>query len=142
MSERQGPPERSRFRHWRREPLRYLDMDAQGHVNNLAIGAIAENTRAMFMQEVVVPLLAQTDFMMVAVKVVLELHQELNYPGEVDVGTAFERIGNSSISIMQGVFGSDGCAATVTVTLVLIDKDKRKPAPWPASIRAALERWL
>ena len=49
--------DRALYPHWRREPLRFLDMDAQGHVNNLALGAIAENSRAFFMNEVVTPLL-------------------------------------------------------------------------------------
>ncbi len=133
--------DRARYRFWRREPFRFLDMDAQGHINNLAIGALAENSRSFFMAEVVKPALGDAG-LLVAVRVTSNFRQELFFPGEVEVGTAVEKLGGSSLTLGQGLFGADGCAATVETVLVLLDADTRRPKPWPDEVRARLQPWL
>ncbi len=133
--------DRARFRHWRREAFRFLDTDAQGHINNLAIGAVAENSRSFFMGEVVKPALEDAG-LLVAVRVTANFRQELFFPGEVDVGTTVEKLGGSSLTLGQGLFGASGCAATVETVLVLLDATTRRPKPWPDAVRERLAPWL
>jgi acyl-CoA thioester hydrolase len=133
--------QRERYRFVRREALRYLDMDAQGHVNNLAIGAIAENGRAVFMMDEVLPLLGK-DRMFVVAQVTMTFRRELFFPGEVELATGISRIGASSAVVGQALFGAEGCAATVETVLVLIDKGSRRSASLPEALRARLGNWL
>lgn len=133
--------QRERYRFSRREALRYLDMDAQGHVNNLAIGAIAENGRAVFMMDQVLPLLGK-DQMFVVAQLTMTFRRELFFPGEVELATGIARIGGSSVTIGQALFGSEGCAATVETVLVLIDHGTRRAATLPEALRARLADWL
>jgi acyl-CoA thioester hydrolase len=134
--------DRKQFPYWRREPLRFLDVDAQGHVNNLRIAEIAENSRAFFMREIVVPRIDADQQMLVSVKLVLELQREVFYPGELDIGTGLQKLGKSSMEIAQGVFIPDGCAATLSVVLVLVSKESRRPTPLPESVREAFAPWV
>lgn len=133
--------ERARYRFWRRESFRFTDMDVQGHINSLALGALAENSRTFFMNDVVIPALDNAG-MMVVVRTTTTFRHELFFPGEVEIGTAVERLGGSSATFGQAVFGKDGCAATVETTLVLIDRDTRRPKPWPDAVRARLQPWI
>jgi acyl-CoA thioester hydrolase len=130
------------YRYWSREPLRFSDVDMQGHVNNLALAVLAENSRSTFLREAIFPIIDRDAFMLVSVKLTLEFHREVNYPGVVDVGTGLQRIGTSSIEFAQGLFSDGDRAATATTVLVQIAKDSRRPAPWTAEVRAALSKWL
>ena len=66
---------------------------------------------------------------------------EMHWPGEVEIGTAVSRVGNSSICLDQALFVDGRCVATAENTLVLVDKATRKPRPFApehaARIRAA-----
>jgi acyl-CoA thioester hydrolase len=58
--------------------------------------------------------------------------------GKVDIGTAVLSVGRSSVTLGQGMFTGEQCAATSRNTVVLIDQKTRRPTPLPEEYRRAL----
>ena len=65
--------------------------------------------------------------------------KELRYPGEVDVGIAVTRFGNSSMIVHHGVFSTDYCAATAMGVSVYFDLSKRASTTIPRAIKEAMK---
>ena len=64
---------------------------------------------------------------------------ELHFPGEVSVGTAVSRIGNTSYTLAQGLFQEDRCIANSEVITVYMGKETGRPTPLTEELRAALQ---
>ncbi len=77
----------------------------------------------------------------VLARITIDFLGEMHWPGEVEIGTAVSRVGNSSIGLYQALFVNSVCVATAENTLVLLDKATRKPRPFSpehaARIRAS-----
>jgi acyl-CoA thioester hydrolase len=130
------PPRPEHFLFWTEEKLRIADTDMNGHINNGAIGAYCEAGRAELMKEIAGPTQTRSVTMAVA-RVEIDYLRELYYPGRVRVGTAVLRVGNSSITVRQGVFL--GVAASQSV-MVILDLATRRPSAIPTALREALAR--
>lgn len=63
---------------------------------------------------------------------------EVRYPGEVEVGIAITRVGNSSMIMQHGVFTADYCAATSMGVSVCFNLDARASMRIPDDIRQAM----
>jgi acyl-CoA thioester hydrolase len=63
---------------------------------------------------------------------------ELRWPGIVDIGSAVLSLGRSSITIVQGVFAGETCAATAETVIVLTDAATRRSTPLTDQLRARL----
>ncbi|MEM7751681.1 MAG: acyl-CoA thioesterase, partial [Pseudomonadota bacterium] len=68
-------------------------------------------------------------------------HKELRYPGDVDIGTGVQRIGNTSVVFINGIFkkDSDVCHASGEAYLVFFDLIERKSTRPPQVFRDVLE---
>ncbi len=134
--------ERTSFNRWTREILRYSDLDPVGHVNNNAYGQFVENSRTalfMYAKEIARKLGAPTmSYDWVVRRIEFDYLQEVRYPGEVEVGVAITRIGNSSMVMQHGVFTDDYCAATATGVSVCFDLKTRSSTKIPKEIRNAM----
>ena len=62
------------------------------------------------------------------------------YPGEVDIGVAVVKLGNSSVTYETGLFkpGAPDACAVGRMVHVFVDTTTQRPVAIPASIRAAL----
>lgn len=129
--------ERVRYRHWVSDTIRYSDTDMVGHVNNLAFAAYCETGRTRFMHEFPKPLVGK-DAQTVIARLILNFLGEAHWPGEVEVGTGVIAVGNSSMTLGQGLFTEGRCFATAESTIVMIDQATRKPRRVPDDFRA----WL
>lgn len=128
------------YRSWVSHTIRYNDLDPLGHVNNAVYSTFLEAGRTAFLQ----PMFDQYGdgkLDVVIARVIIDYRRELTYPGEVEIGTAIKRIGNTSVVFVNGVFkkGTDICSATGEAYLVFFDLETRKSTPPPPQIRAALE---
>jgi acyl-CoA thioester hydrolase len=133
------PPRPEHFLFWTEEKLRIADTDMNGHINNGAIGAYCEAGRAELMQEIAGPTQTRSVTMAVA-RVEIDYLRELYYPGRVRVGTAVLRVGNSSVTVRQGVFLGEACVAASQSVMVILDLATRRPSAIPTALREALAR--
>lgn len=139
MTKREKPPlpTLDQFASKTFDTIRYGDTDKAGHVNNADFATYCETGRTH--------LLMQQDGMMPPgtffslVRLVLDYHSEILWPGQVDIGTRILAIGRTSVTLSQALFQSGRCAATAETVVVLVDSTTRRPTPLPESMIARLE---
>ena len=119
--------------------IRFSDTDKLGHVNNVAISAYFEAARCelfyQLMQQAGVG--GRIDF--VLARVAIDFKREFFYPGTVEVGSRFTRLGVRSITSGYGLFLGETCHATAEAVNVFFDLDTRQAMAPPASLRQLLE---
>ena len=124
--------------------IRFSDTDMLGHINNVATAAYFEAARC----EIFYKLMhdggltkrgekAKIDF--VLARVAIDFKQEFFYPGTVEVGSRFIRLGNRSITSGYGLFIDETCHATCECVNVFFDLESRKSVAPPPKVRALLE---
>lgn len=118
--------------------LRFADTDRLGHVNNAVFATFCETGRAMFLYDLERPLAPDSAAFVIA-RLVVDFRAEINWPGEVEIGTRVAGIGRSSFTLAQGIFQDGRCAATAETVIVLMDEATRKSRPLGDEIRRALE---
>jgi acyl-CoA thioester hydrolase len=74
----------------------------------------------------------------VLARIRIDFLRELNWPGDVVVGTAVTRIGRSSTTLAQAIFRDGVAVATAESVGVLMDSSARRATPLPEAARAAL----
>ena len=128
------PPGRDAFRFWTQEKLRNPDTDQFGHVNNAVMASFFEAGRMeLFAKRPADPVAAKLQ--LVVVRLLMNVHKELYYPGEVAIGSIVTRVGRSSFDVAQGLFASDDCIASAQATCVAFDPSRRRPAEIPDGLR-------
>ena len=105
------------------EKVRLSDTDRQGHVNNVAFGFFLEAGRAEILFEGTN--LLDPGCFFVIVSTTIEFVGELHYPGHITIGTAVERVGNSSFSMRQALFQDGRCAAISSSVMAQVNIEKR-----------------
>ncbi len=136
---------RETFRLFTPVTIRFSDTDMLGHVNNVATAAYFEAGRCeLFYKLMNESGLAKRgsgteniDF--VLARVAIDFRREFFYPGTVEVGSRFTRVGNKSITSGYGLFIGDTCHATAEAVNVFFNLDTRKPVAPPDNVRAMLE---
>lgn len=123
------------------ETIRFGDLDRQNHVNNAVFATFFESGRVIVLYGEEYGLTVPgTSFVLAHLSI--DFVGEMRWPGEVEIGTAISRVGNSSLGMEQALFVDGVCVATADNALVLVDKTTRKPRPFApehaARIRAAL----
>ena len=130
-------PDIGDFPHTIKETVRYNDTDRQGHVNNAVFSTFLECARTGILYDKARGLnTAHSEF--VIIKMELDYLAELQWPGEVEIGTRIQRIGRSSLIFEQAIFQQTICAAQSTNVMVLIDTDTRQSTVLPANARRSL----
>ena len=137
------PRTRASYHHWTTVSIRYCDQDPIGHINNTAMAAYIEQARVALLY----PLLrdvAGPHYELVIARLVIEYLKELNFPGNVEIGTRIERIGSKSFLLHHGVFkaGDDACAGTAECTMVFFQTQQRQSVLPPKEVRAAMEDFV
>jgi acyl-CoA thioester hydrolase len=137
---RRPVPRPEDFPHRTVETIRFGDLDRQNHINNAVFATYFESGRVIILYGEEYGLIVP-DASFVLAHLSIDFLGEMHWPGEVEIGTAIGRIGNSSIGLVQALFVKDVCVATAENTLVLVDKATRKPRPFApghtARIRAS-----
>lgn len=110
------------------EKLRYADTDRQGHVNNAVFATMLETGRVEVLYNPQQPL-AAPDGSFVIAQLTLNFRAEINWPGQVQIGTRVAAIGRSSLTLEQALFQAGQCAATATTVIVHINQETRRSQP-------------
>ncbi|WP_374545594.1 acyl-CoA thioesterase [Rhodoblastus sp.] len=122
-----------------REKLRYGDTDRQGHVNNAVFATFLETGRVEMLINGGADLMGP-DGAFVLARLLLDYRREVNWPGEVEIGTRVLSIGRSSLRLAQAVFQDGACVASGESVVVLTDVTTRRSKPFSDEARAYLER--
>jgi len=119
------------------DKLRYADTDRQGHVNNAVFATFLETGRVevIYGEE-----LADEGAAFVIARLELDFLAEVNWPGEVEIGTAVHEIGRSSFKLFQKVFQNGQPVAQAVTVIVQMNEATRKSHPLTGRARTRLEQ--
>ena len=123
------------------DKLRYGDTDRQGHVNNAVFMTFLETGRVEVLHRPNSPI-HDDNAEFVLVNVNLNLQGEIRWPGEVQIGTAVSKIGNSSITFHQQMFQNGVCVASADSVVVQMNTTTRKSQALSETARTSLSAFL
>jgi acyl-CoA thioester hydrolase len=123
------------------DKIRFGDTDRVGHVNNAVFATLLELGRAEMLLKPPAPPLEPGTAIVIA-RLVIDFKAELNWPGEVMIGTRVAGIGRSSFRMEQALFQNGKCAATAENVIVLMDEATRRSRPLPETARAWLSQFI
>ena len=121
---------------------RYGDMDANAHLNNLALEAMHENARATMNRDVLpeVYRAGGRRLRLVTSQNAVHFLAEAHWPALIQTGAGVGRIGRTSYVASTGLFRDGVCIGVCDTVLVLLGEDG--PTPLPDELRAALQTLL
>jgi acyl-CoA thioester hydrolase len=122
------------------DKIRYADTDRQGHVNNALFSTFLETGRTELLYAKEQLHAEKASFVIASQK--LDLLSEIRWPGTVEIGSAITRIGNSSLSLFQGIYQNGELAAVAETVIVQMDDDTRKSAPLSSETKGRLKEYL
>lgn len=121
--------------------LRYADHDQEGHVNNAVYSTMFEAGRVSVLYNPARGMPPEGCHFSL-VRITIDYLAEMTWPGEVTIGTAVLRIGNSSITLRHALYKDGTCRATAEGTVVLTNSTTRKSHPLPEHARALLSELM
>lgn len=118
---------------------RFGDMDVNGHLNNLALEELHEDTRARMNRQVFADVYRsdRRNTRIVTAQNVVHFLAEAFWPATLTTAIGADRLGRSSWVVCSALFAGDTCVTTCDTTLVLLGADG--PIPIPDEARAALQ---
>ena len=117
--------------------LRYGDTDRQGHVNNAVFSTLLETGRVAILYDQAGSLAAEGCAFVIA-RLEIDFRAELNWPGEIVIGTAVAKIGRTSFELTQALFQGEACAARSRSVIVQMDQTTRRSHPLSDHARSVL----
>ncbi|MBO9462909.1 acyl-CoA thioesterase [Labrenzia sp. R5_0] len=118
------------------DKLRYGDTDRQGHVNNAVFATFLETGRVELLYN---EALADLGAAFVIARLELDFLAEVNWPGEVEIGTAVLDVGRSSFKLFQKVFQDGKPVAQAVTVIVQMSESTRKSQPLSERARERLQ---
>src|SRR5699024_5859856 len=120
-----------------REIIRWGDMDAFGHVNNVQFFRYLEGARVAYSSEVVGGIMKAEGESVILADQRCSFLRQLIWPDELDVYTRTARIGRTSIHLAQIICRADTSeiVATGAGVMVWFDFQSQKPAWVPDALR-------
>lgn len=140
MATKPAAAKRSAFAHFSSIAIRWLDVDAYRHVNNVVYYSYFDTAVNEYLvaqgvldvdQGAVIGLVAETQ---------CRYFSPIEFPGEVQVGLRVGHVGNSSVRYELAVFSqqNDTASAQGHFVHVYVDRATMRPTPLPAPLRAAV----
>lgn len=135
------PRGRAAYRWFKTIATRWADNDAYGHVNNTVYYEWFDTAVNAWLIEAGLLDIERGDPIGLVVETGCSYFTPLSFPGDIELGIAIERLGNSSVTYRIGVFGAGQAdpSAQGHFTHVYVGRDSRRPAPLPDGWRAKLE---
>lgn len=123
------------------DKLRYGDTDRQGHINNAVFMTFLETGRVEILHKPQSPLYDDNAEFVLA-NINLNLLGEIEWPGDVQIGTSVIKIGNSSVTLYQQIFQNGICVASAESVVVQMNTITRKSQAISESARVSLSALL
>ena len=140
MTTSQGPSEARKLAHVERIPIRWGDMDAMGHVNNIVYFRYMEQARISWFEQ----LLPRRDAAWKTTGIVIanalcNFRRAMTYPGTVEVKVYTAHPGGSSIGTYYELLLENEIYADGAAVVVFIDMKTQKAKRIPEEIRSLLQ---
>ena len=119
--------------------VRFCDTDKLGHVNNVSIASYIEAGRCELFYQVMQGAGTSAEIDFVLARLAIDFRREIFYPGTVEVGSRFLKLGNRSITSGYGVFVGDACVVTAECVSVFFDMSACASVVPSGTLRALLE---
>lgn len=113
--------------------VRFNDTDALGHLNNTAYALYAEQGRVDFLDR-----FRNEGVYLILAHISLDFLRQVRFRDAVFVLTRVAKVGRTSLTLEQEVYGGGDLAARVRSVVVMFDYAAQKPIPIPDSVRAQL----
>ena len=117
---------------------RFCDTDALGHIGNTVVPVWLLEGRESLLK-LFVPDLDFRKSSLVVVRTEIDFLGELRFGADVEVTTALEKIGNSSLVVLQEVHQDGEVRCRARTTMVNFDAQARKSQPITDAVRRQLE---
>ena len=129
-------PTRADYRHFVPLTVRWGDMDALGHVNNVKFFTYDEQARLLYFDAIgtVVPDFWKSSGLILA-RIGCYFLEQVRFPAQLDVGLRVARIGRSSMETEASMFLGDKPVAITKATVVWFDYLNQKSAAVPEVVR-------
>ena len=121
-------------------PLRWGDMDAMAHLNNVMYFRLMEEARIQWFQQFGFPTLPSGEAPILA-HAACDFVKAMTYPGVALVRQTVTRVGRSSVEMELAIEKKDEPGvtyATGRTVIVWYDYGAGKSKPWPEAIRKAI----
>ncbi len=135
------------FPHRARLSTRWGDNDVYGHVNNAVYYQYFDSVINAYLIERGGLDIHAGDTVGFIVRSECDYLAPVAYPGDLEVGLAVERLGNSSVTYRLGLFDPRSTqplqpCALARMVHVFVRRADSRPVPLPAPLREALQRLL
>ena len=119
--------------------VRFGDLDAMGHLNNVALLRILETSRVDYMVDL--GLAAHDELTYVLAHLDVDFRAQAFFGEELVCGTRVGRVGRTSITMEQRIWGPGRTVAEARSVLVSLGPDAVTPSPVPAPWRERIGQW-
>lgn len=117
--------------------VRFADTDALGHLNNASYALFAETARIAFFKDAKIIVTN-----LILARLELDFIRQVKYGESVQVLSSVEKIGNSSMTLLQTVMTGAEVAGKVRSVVVHFDYATNTPVRVPDAARARLESYI
>jgi acyl-CoA thioester hydrolase len=117
--------------------MRFADTDALGHVNNGSYVIYAEKGRLEFLR-----LLGSQVRSLILAHIAVDFRRQVVFGDAVSVDTWVERVGTTSVTLLQTIVANGEVAADVRSVVVAYDYPAKCAKPWTPEQRASLEAYI
>ena len=112
------------------ETLRFADTDRNGHITSSVFAICCQSGRLALLSDPAQGIQPPSSQFVLA-RLILEYRGEMHWPGAVEIGTRVERVGRSSVTLLQALFQNGRCVATAQSVTVLTHTTTRRAHPIP-----------
>lgn len=132
--------QRDGYRHLTEFRVRFADLDAMGHLNNLAILELLETGRVDYVVDLELGTHAELTYVLVRLE--CDFRAQAHYRDVLTCGTRIARLGGSSFVVEHDIWNEGGTTvATASSTLVTLGDDPTRAAPIPDDWPGKIERF-
>jgi len=117
--------------------VRFADTDALGHLNNASYALFAETARIAFFRDTKIVVTS-----LILARLELDFIRQVKHGEAVQVVNSIEKIGNSSITMLQTVTAETEPACQVRSVVVHFDYASNTPLRVPDEARVNLEPYI
>lgn len=121
------------------EHLRFADVDANGHINNVAFLQLLESARVSYLRQIV--RVGLPPFRLVVGRLEVDFKQQMFYPGSATAGARLIEVHDRKCAVGQALFDGEGnCTAVLKVIMVSLNEETHRSMPFAPVVRETLRR--